>query len=67
VCQRRAEIQISRPDDAQGLLTQPIGQDAIALATRTRDESSGAVRLMTTSSESILRLQPMPKPGVGVR
>jgi hypothetical protein len=30
VCQRRAEIRISRPDDAQGLLTQPLRQDVIA-------------------------------------
>ena len=46
VCQRRSEIRIPRPDDAQGLLTQPIGQDVIALTTPTRDESSGAVALV---------------------
>ena len=54
VRQRRAEIRIPRPDDAQGLLTQPVGQDVIALATPTRDESSGSVTLV--ASEEPLHL-----------
>ena len=48
VGQRRAEIRIPRPDDAQGLLTQPVGQGVIALATPTRDESSGSVTLVAS-------------------
>jgi hypothetical protein len=39
VRQRRAEIRIPRPDDAQGLLTQPVGQDMIALATPAATEN----------------------------
>jgi len=46
VCQRRSEIRISRPNDAQGLLTQPIRQDVIALATPPRDKPRGPVALV---------------------
>ncbi len=52
--QRRAEVRIPRPDDAEGLLTQPLRQDMIALATLTRDEASGSVALV--ASEQPLHL-----------
>ena len=49
-----AKIRISRPDDAQGLLAQPLGQDVIALATPPRDEAVGPIALV--ASEQSLHL-----------
>jgi hypothetical protein len=54
VRQRRAEIRIPRPDDAQGLLTQPVGQDMIALATLAGDKPRGPIALV--ASEQPLHL-----------